>query len=89
MRDYYDDFKQMLSMMDDNHINIACHDCLYMEESKKLDAMNLTNDEKSAKAKRCARERYLAMAFIMGGDRKRFGLLIQNLQNDYSKGKDY
>ena len=29
----YEDFKQMLSMLEDNNIDIAHNDCLYMEKS--------------------------------------------------------
>ena len=39
-------------------------------------------------AKKYAREQYLACAFLLGSDRKRYGKLLENLENDYTQKND-
>ena len=39
-------------------------------------------------AKKYAREQYLACAFMLGADRKRYGKLLENLENDYTQKND-
>ena len=39
-------------------------------------------------AKKYAREQYLACAFLLGADRKRYGKLLENLENDYTQKND-
>jgi hypothetical protein len=39
-------------------------------------------------AKKYAREQYLACAFLLGSDRKRYGKLLENLKNDYTQQKN-
>jgi hypothetical protein len=41
-----------------------------------------------AVATRKAKERYLAVAFILGSDRVRYGKLIEDMENSYIKGDD-
>jgi hypothetical protein len=36
-------------------------------------------------AKKYAREQYLACAFLLGADCKRYGKLLENLENDYTQ----
>jgi len=36
-----------------------------------------------------AQERYLAVAFLLGSDRSRYGRLIKNLENDYLQGTNH
>jgi hypothetical protein len=51
------------------------------EKGKAIDAM--TDEDKKE-----AQERYLAVAFILGSDRSRFGLLIEHLENAYLQGQN-
>ena len=39
-------------------------------------------------AQKYAREQYLACAFLLGSDRKRYGKLLENLENEYTQKND-
>lgn len=41
-----------------------------------------------AEEKSEARERYLACAFLFGSDRNRYGRLLEDIENDYTQGRD-
>jgi len=50
--------------------------------------INMASDDDKASYAEGARQRYLATAFILGSDRKRYKKLIQGLENDYLQGQD-
>jgi Reverse transcriptase (RNA-dependent DNA polymerase)/Zinc knuckle len=51
------------------------------------DINNMSGVEKAIVEKETL-ERYLAMSFILGADKLRYGRLIENLENDYLQGTD-
>ena len=57
-----------------------------------LDELSLTRDtatqDEITAAVESAKERYLAVAFILGSDRSRFSGVIQDLENSYTKDAD-
>ena len=52
-----------------------------------IDPDNPTTVEHTT-ARRAARQRYLATAFLLGADRNRYGKLIEDLENDFIQGED-
>ena len=46
----------------------------------------MPTDEERRAAVKAAREKYLAMAFLSGADRARYGGLFKELHNDFTKG---
>ena len=46
------------------------------------------NDEKQATINAAAREIYLSCASIVASDPKRYGRLVEELENDYTKGNN-
>jgi hypothetical protein len=44
--------------------------------------------EEMADAVKASQDKYLAVAFILGSDRNRYGKLIENLENDYTQGQN-
>jgi hypothetical protein len=49
--------------------------------------INTTNGQKIAAEKEC-REEYLATALLLSSDRKRFGKLVEDIENDHIRGID-
>ena len=41
-----------------------------------------------AETKKTAQEQYLAVAFLLGADRSKFGRLLENLENDFLQGQN-
>jgi hypothetical protein len=50
--------------------------------------MEAASDADMASYAEVSRQRYLATAFILGADRKRYRKMIQGLENDYLQGQD-
>jgi hypothetical protein len=46
------------------------------------------SNEQLRLAEQYTKEKYLACAFLMGSDRHRYGKLIEDLENDYTQGRD-
>jgi hypothetical protein len=44
--------------------------------------------EQAAEAIKNTQDQYLAIAFLLGSDRARYGKLIENLENDHTQGQD-
>ena len=55
------------------------------EKGYEYDTMSETNKKEVEKE---AQGRYLAVAFVLGGDRQRYGRLIENMENDYLQGQN-
>jgi hypothetical protein len=56
-------------------------------EKNGIDPNAATKDEK-ADAKKAAQEQYLAVAFLRRSDRNRYGQLLVDLENAYTRGND-
>ncbi len=62
---------------------VALHPTIHQEvlnETAAIDAANTTAAEESA-ARAIGREPYLAVAFLLGADRTRYGMLIEEIEN--------
>jgi hypothetical protein len=51
-------------------------------------SMDNASPDELAVATRRAKERYLAVAFVLGSDRVRYGRLIEDLENSFIQGND-
>jgi hypothetical protein len=51
------------------------------------DASNPTPDERFD-AQAIAKERYLAVAFLLGSDKARYGILVEEIENEYLRNRD-
>ena len=58
----------------------------FIIEGKGMDPLSAT-DAEMANAQAIGQESYIAMAFIMGSDRVRFGKLLENMENDFIQGR--
>jgi hypothetical protein len=56
-----------------------------VEKGYDYDTMSEAEKEEVEKE---AQGRYLAVAFVLGADRLRYGRLIENLENDYLQGQN-
>ena len=82
---YHEQFVNMVEVIDTIKGSIGMAPGLeeiVAKENNKAVA-DLTDAEKME-----AKERYLAVAFLLGSDRARFGKLIENLENDFLQGRD-
>jgi hypothetical protein len=59
----------------------------YVAEQTAIDYDNMDDDEEED-VKREGKERYLAVAFLLGSDRSRFGRLLENLENNFLQGQN-
>jgi hypothetical protein len=87
--EYYDEFNNLVAAVDDCVAMIAMHPTIYQEILKETiaDARNPTPDEQTTAGK-IGRERYLAVAFLLGADRICYGMMIEEIENEYLRNRD-
>jgi hypothetical protein len=87
--EYYDEFNNLVAAINDCGTMIAQHPTIYQEilGEAAVDALNPTAAEK-AKAKKIGKERYLAVSFLLGADRIRYGMMIEEIENEYLRNRD-
>jgi hypothetical protein len=49
---------------------------------------NTATADETREAQNAAQQQYLAVAFLLGSDRNRYGKLLEDLENDYTQGQD-
>lgn len=78
VEDYYTDFENAQELVQQANVYIlSCTDLLAKERTKNA---NVTNEE--------VRQKFVAMAFVLNADGKRFGGLWDDLHNNLLKGQD-
>ena len=86
---YLEKFKDLVSMIEQNGGDIGIDS---KAVTKELTDMGVTLTHATAaqdlKARQLAYEKYLAVAFLLGSDRRRYGKLIDELQNDFTKNSN-
>ena len=87
--EYLEKFKTVLEVLESNGAEIGTDEALV---DTLLGDVNLTrtsvSDSQLELIRKRARDSYLAVAFLMGADRGRYGLLIQDLENSFTQGTD-
>lgn len=82
---YLEQFQNIIDVVEHSGGSIGHHPGILnqvaLEKGKEVDKM--TEEDKKE-----AQERYLAVAFVLGSDRSRFGVLIEHLENGYLQGQD-
>ena len=58
-----------------------------MRRERSIDPTNATTMQQM-EIEKDAQNRYLAVAFMLGSDKARFGRLLENLENDYRQGQN-
>jgi hypothetical protein len=68
---------------------LASHPTIYTEVLSEI-AINAQNptDDKKGQAQDTSKERYLAVAFLLGSDRIWYGMLIEEIENEYLGNRD-
>ena len=87
--EYYDQFKNQTDVL--SHIGAGIgHDTAIMRQV--LCSQGINVDEATEAQEEAAETEgiqwYLALAFLMGSDRSRFGRLLEKLENDFTAGND-
>jgi hypothetical protein len=88
-QDYYQRFKNQVEVVEHCGGSVGRHSGLI---EKALKDMSLTRRNASPgqlqAAEKSAKEAYMACAFLLGSDRKRYGKLIEDLENDHVQRND-
>jgi hypothetical protein len=68
---------------------IGMHPTIYKEVLSKTskDVVNRTTS-KQAEARMIGKEIYLAVAFLLGADQVRYGMMIEEIENKYLQNRD-
>jgi hypothetical protein len=87
--EYYDEFNNVVAAVDDCGAMIAMHPTIYQEVLSEIvvDPANPTANEKS-EAQKVGRERYLAVTFLLGADSIRYGMMIEEIENECLRNRD-
>ena len=87
--EYYEKFENVISVLESNGGEIGGDQALIQSQLASLGlSVTSASDAERKAARQAARQQYLAVAFLMGADRNRYGLLIQDLENDFIQGND-
>jgi hypothetical protein len=88
-QEYYNEFNNLVSAVAECGAMVARHPTIYLETLEEIAAneANPTPDEIS-EANNTSRERYLAVAFLLGADRIRSGIMIEEIENEYLRNRD-
>jgi hypothetical protein len=88
-QEFYDEFNNLVAAIDEYGARRGKHPTIYCEVISEIaqDDTNPTPKEKT-KAQSLSRERYLAVAFLLGADRNRYGLLLEEIKNEYLRNCD-
>jgi hypothetical protein len=83
-QEFYDKFNNPVAAVDECGERLGKHPTIYREVISEIaeDDTNPTPEEKT-KAHSLSRERYLAVAFLLGADRNRYGLLLEEIEKKY------
>jgi hypothetical protein len=88
-QEYYNEFNNLVAAVDECGAMIGRHPTIYddvLQESA-VDPQNPTGDKRN-QAQETSKERYLAVAFLLGSDRIRYGMLIKEIENEYLRNRD-
>jgi hypothetical protein len=87
-QEYYDEFNSMVLTAEESGATIGAHPGSFNNIilNSAVDPLNPTNKERAAAIKK-ANERYLAVAFLLGADRIRYGTLIEEIENEFLRNK--
>jgi hypothetical protein len=87
-QEYYDEFNSLVNTAEDSGATIGIHPAGVNEVLPTL-AANSDNPtmDKQASAIKAAGERYLAVAFLLGSDRVRYGTLVEEISNKFLRNK--
>jgi hypothetical protein len=86
---YYNEFINLVAAVNDCGAMIAMHPTFYQEVLSKIvvNPVNPTANEKS-EAQKVGQERYLAVAFLLGADSIRYGMMLEEIENEYLRDCD-
>ena len=87
--EYYDQFKNQTDVL--SHIGAGIgNDMAIMRQVQRSQDINVdqATDAQEEAAQAEGTQWYLALAFLMGSDRSRFGCLLEKLENDFTPGND-
>jgi hypothetical protein len=87
-QEYYDEYNSLVKTAQESGATIGVHPAGINEVLSKsaIDPGNPTHIERSAAIK-TASERYLAVAFLLGSDKTCYGLLVEEIGNEFLRNK--
>lgn len=88
LHEYMSRFRTQLDVLKFMGGEICLHPGMVKDELEKLNAGANPSDAHQEAASHRARERFKAALFLAGSNQQRYGRLVQELANDYKKGRD-
>jgi hypothetical protein len=87
-QEYYDEFNSMVLTAEESGATIGSHPG-GIQEALNIDAIDANNpsDVERIAATKTATDRYLAVAFLLGVDKLRYGTLVEEIENEYLRNK--
>lgn len=86
---YLEKFQNIVDVIEHVGGGMVISPAIYKTAASNLDIIvETTNQAEKMKLSYAAYDLYLAIAFIMHSDRRRYGKIIQDLENNYTQGND-
>ena len=88
IKDYYDRFKNQVEVIENNGGELGTEKELLQQDNifKNLSESEKRDDDNINEAKARTREKFLAYGILAGCDKRRFGSLTEDLENNYTLG---
>jgi hypothetical protein len=88
-QEYYGEFNSLMATAEESRATIGTHPRAVSKAISKVSVdPNNPTENKTNKALKTATERYLAVAFLLFADRLRYGLLMEEIENEYLQNRD-
>jgi hypothetical protein len=87
-QEYYDKLNSIVLTAEESGATIGAHPG-GIQEALNIDAIDANNpsDVEQTTATKTATDRYLAVAFLLGADKLRYGTLVEEIENEYLRNK--
>ena len=81
--EYYNKFKDLITTLEQLGGDVGGYDKFIVQV---MDELDLEGEDGTVEAERVCRQRYHARLFILKSDKRRFGNLVADLENSYTRG---
>ncbi len=86
--EYLEKFRTQLDVLRSAGGEISLHPGMVLDELERAGAGDPPSEVEAATANRNARQRFEGALFLLKSDQSKYGRLVQELANDYNKGRD-
>jgi hypothetical protein len=89
-QEFYDEFNNLVAAVGECGARLGKHQTIYREVISEIaqDDTNPKPEEKTKAHSSLSREQYLAVAFLLGANQNRYGLLLEEIENEYLRNRE-